>query len=265
MRISPLQLRDFHEDGYIIIRGAVAPVAVREGLRAINHSLGHEGIAFDDLPKFRAKSYCPNVQGTPAITNLFNQSPLLPLLDSMLGEGNTQQVSRGQIALRFPAAELQKKRTFGGHLDGIGTGTNGIEVGKFSRGFTALVTVLMHELPEPFAGNFTVWPGSHLVAERFFQEATPEVLRQGMPELQLTREPVQITGKAGDAVITHHQLVHGAAPNFSHNIRYAVIFRACHREVKQINTDAMTDIWREWDGVRNAMAASDKAAQSTYA
>jgi len=253
MHLSPLQMQDFHRDGYVVVRSAVPRLMTDAALYAINHSLGYEGLAFDDLPTFRAQSYCPNVKQTPVISDLFNKTPLFELVDAMLGQGNLQPVAGGQIALRFPGHGKQNTRKVRGHLDGIGTGTNGIPVGQFKRGFSALVTVLLQDLPEPFAGNFTVWPQSHRVAERFFQQATPEKLREGMPELDLPCEPVQVTGRAGDAVISHHQLVHGAAPNQSPNIRYAAIFRARHRRTEQIGTDAMTDIWREWDGIRAAV------------
>ncbi len=259
MQLTKLQMQDFHRDGYVVVRHAVPRLMTDAALYAINHSLGYEGLALDDLPKFRAQSYCPTVQGTPVIADLFNRTPLFDLVESMLGRGNLLPVTGGQIALRFPGHRGQDTRTFHGHLDGIGTGTNGIPKGEFSRGFSALVTVLLQELPEPFAGNFTVWPQSHRVAERFFQDASPEELRKGMPKFDLPCAGIQITGRAGDAVISHHQLIHDAAPNHSPHIRYAAIFRPRHKLTEQIGTAAMTDIWREWEGVREVMEAANTA------
>ena len=51
-------------------------------------------------------------------------------------------------------------------------------------------------------------------------------------------------------VLTHHQLVHTAAPNASPHVRYEVIFRLRHRECTEINRNAYTDICREWPGIR---------------
>jgi hypothetical protein len=79
------------------------------------------------------------------------------------------------------------------------------------------------------------------------------MLAEGMPKLPLPTGPHQITGRAGDAVITHHQIVHSAAPNASPHIRYAAIFRLRHALCEQVGKDAYTDIWREWPGVRAAM------------
>jgi len=263
MQLSKIQMQDFHRDGYVVVRNAVPRLMTDAALYAINHSLGYEGLALDDLPTFRARSYCPNVKNTPVITDLFNKSPLFDLIESMLGQGNLLSVIGGQIALRFPGHGKQDSLRFGGHLDGIGTGTNGMEKGEFSRGFAALVTVLLHDLPDTYAGNFTVWPQSHRVAEAFFREATPETLRKGMPELDLPHEGLQITGRAGDAVISHHQLVHGAAPNQSPNIRYAAIFRPRHQLTEEIGTAAMTDIWREWEGVRATVEPTPQVSDTS--
>ena len=52
------------------------------------------------------------------------------------------------------------------------------------------------------------------------------ILANGMPRAELPEGPKQIIGKAGDVVLTHHQLVHTAAPNAAADIRYAVIFPA---------------------------------------
>lgn len=249
MRLDADQLRQFHDDGYLVVRGAAPSLMTDAARRAINADLGREGLPPDRLAEYAARSYCPALREQSVITDLFNRTPLWDLVESLLGEGNVLAVKSGQIALRFPGhgrtrGELQ------GHLDGIGTGTNGIPQGEFRRNFTALVTVLLADVLEPWHGNFTVWPGSHRVAERFFRDASPQELRMGMPRLALDRDPVQFVGRAGDACISHHQLVHAAAPNRGPNIRYAAIFRVAHKDAQAIGVDAMTDIWREWDGVR---------------
>jgi len=76
------------------------------------------------------------------------------------------------------------------------------------------------------------------------------VLKAGSPRYELPRPPVQIDGKPGDVVITHHQLWHGAAPNYGPDVRYATIFRPAHADVEKNGTATMTDIWREFPGVR---------------
>ena len=252
--LTPRDLHDFHRDGYVVVRGAVADAQVRAARHAINADLGGRGVPPDELPAYRSASFCPELRETEALTDVFNRSVLPRVMDDLLGEGQTPPVGNAQIALRFPVpppggAAWRES----GHLDGVGTGINGTPVGAFTRHFTCLAVVLLNDLPGPWHGNFTVWPGSHVTAEAFFREATPEVLRQGHPKYELPREPVQVTGRAGDAVITHHQLWHGAAPNYGPDVRYATIYRPAHRDVARNGTGVMTDIWREFAGVRTAV------------
>ena len=37
----------------------------------------------------------------------------------------------------------------------------------YSRGFTAFATVYLDDVPEPFCGNFTVWPKSHRTMDAY--------------------------------------------------------------------------------------------------
>ena len=113
-----------------------------------------------------------------------------------------------------------------------------------------LAVVLLNHLPETHSGNFTVWPKSHAFFENYFRENGIEVLADGMPQVDLPEDPIQIMGQAGDMVIAHHQIVHTAAPNHAPNIRYAAIFRLRHQQTAFIGNEAYTDIWREWPGIQ---------------
>jgi len=254
--LTPKQKREFYELGYIALRGAIPRIMVDAARQVINHSLGSEGMNKDDLPTFRAQSYCRDAQRHPAITNLFNRSPILPILESMFGEGNVMPAGAAQIALRFPGPLYSVPGEPGGHLDGLGSGSNGMERGVYRRGFTALAVCLLSDLPTTYSGNFTVWPRSHTFFESYFREHGHEVLAEGMPRVELPEPPLQITGEPGDVVLTHHQLVHTAAPNGSCNIRYAAIFRARHKDYEEVGLDAYTDIWREWPGIRAVVEPS---------
>ncbi len=261
MHLTAIQRRAMVEDGYLVVRGAVAPALIDAARRAINHSLGSAGLPPDDLPTMRAQSYCPELREAPLITDLFNRSPLLAMCESMLGSGNVLAATRGQIALRFPTMDGEPAPPRG-HIDGTGTGTNGIPAGQFVRSFTALVTILLADVPEPYSGNFTVWPGTHRFFERVFRERGAATLAEGIDGVELPSDPVQVTGRAGDAVISHHQLVHTAAPNVSPNIRYAVIFRVRHKDAERHGVEAMTDIWREWPGVSEFLPQTESMMAS---
>jgi hypothetical protein len=250
MILNSVQRQQMHDDGYLVLKGLVPEALVSVARQAINHDLGERGLPPGELNKFRAQTYCPEITKSPALTDLFNATPVFSVCEQLLGAGKVQRAGSAQIALRFPraSAEPQPPR---GHIDGQGTGTNGIPKGEFSRGFTLLAVVLLSDLPRPYSGNFTVWPGTHRQFEAIFQEKGPASLAEGIGGVALCAEPVQITGEPGDVVITHHQLVHTAVANSSPNIRYAAIFRGRHIDVDKNGVEAMTDIWREWEGLRS--------------
>ncbi len=239
-----------HDDGYLVLKGLV-PVALIEAARqAINHDLGERGMPPGDLNKFRSQTYCPEITRSVALTDLFNSTPVFSVCEQLLGEGKVQRAGSAQIALRFPRADSEPQAPRG-HIDGQGNGINGIPKGEFVRGFTLLAVVLLSDLPEPYSGNFTVWPGTHRQFETIFKEKGPAYLAEGIGAVELCSPPVQITGEPGDVVLTHHQLVHTAVANSSPNIRYAAIFRGRHIDVDKNGVEAMTDIWREWEGLRS--------------
>jgi hypothetical protein len=253
MQLKTQEKRRFYEEGYLVIEGAVPPIMVDAARHVINHSLGSEGMNKDDLPILRAQSYCRDAQRHPAVTDLFNRTPVLPIVESMLGAGNVNPAGGAQIALRFPGPIYGAPGEPRGHLDGLGTGTNGMEKGVYRRGFTCLAVFYLADVPAPYSGNFTVWPKSHRFFEGYFRQNGHQMLAEGMPRVDLPEPALQITARAGDVVLAHHQLVHTAAPNASSNVRYAAIFRVRHKECEQVGLDAYTDIWREWPGVREAM------------
>jgi hypothetical protein len=51
-------------------------------------------------------------------------------------------------------------------------------------------------------------------------------------------------------VLAHYQLAHSAGANFSPHIRYAAFFRLSRRNHDPDSNATMTDIWREWAGLR---------------
>lgn len=249
MQLTDTQKQDFIENGFVQLPGVVPRAMVNAALRAINHSVG-QGMKPEDMATMRAQTYCRELTGTPLISDLFNATPLRSLAESAIGEGNLKPVGGGQIALRFPSLQDPPGRPHP-HLDGISSpNNNGVPEGTLAT-FTALASVLLGDLPDEFAGNFTVWPGTHRLYEEYFREHGSDALLKGMPPLELPA-PRQITGRAGDAVLCHYQLAHGVAPNVSPHVRYAVFFRLKHRDHDSHPKDAMTDIWMDWPALRQA-------------
>jgi hypothetical protein len=247
--LSIAQKCRFRDEGYLVLPGAVSRAQVTAARHAINHSLGEEGMNKDELPRMRSQTYCREIREDAAISDLANRSSVIPAVESLVGAGNVQTPGGGQIALRFPRAPGEDPGAPRGHLDGLGSGANGIDRGVYNRGFTSLAVVYLCDVPEPNMGNFTVWPGSHLFFAEHLRQNGHEILAEGMPQVELPQGPLQITGQRGDLVIAHHLLVHTAAPNTSSETRYAAIFRLRHKEVESVGLEAFTDLWREWPGV----------------
>lgn len=251
MQLSEEQTRTFAEQGFLKLPGMVPMELIHRARRAINAYIGEKGIDPAELNKYRAQSYCPGLGGEPAITDLYNASPIKEAAESLIGQGKVKPVTAGQIALRFPSMN-DKPQDPRPHIDGMYSPTNGVKEGTIAN-FTALVGVFLSDLPEPFMGNFTVWPGTHKIYETYFREKGPQSLMDGMPPVTLPT-PEQFLGKAGDAALVHYQVGHGIAGNISPNIRYAIFFRLIHVDHERYHWDCMTDIWAEWEGVRAVIA-----------
>jgi hypothetical protein len=245
MQLSTDQQHEIFNNGFAVLRDIVPRALVDEALRAINHSLGTNGMPPDELPILRAQTYCREVTHTTAISDLFNATPLHKLCESALGEDGFLPVTGGQIALRFPA-HPSKRRVPAPHLDGTSSPTNGVVPGTYGN-FTALLGVLLSDLPTCDRGNFTVWPGTHRAYEKYFQQHGVEKFLEGTPPIDLP-EPQQVVGRAGDAVLCHYQLGHAVAPNLSPHIRYAIFFRLQHRRHDEHRHEVLADIWRDWPG-----------------
>ena len=256
MQLTPEQIREFYDRGYVKIPGAISKAMVDTARQAVNHSIGTLGPNGEDMSKHRAAQFCRDLNGSPVIMDLFNASPVVSLAESLMGEGNLQKPIRGaQVAPRFPTVIGDVPPEPRGHLDGMGTGTNGMPKGVYRRGFTAFAVIYLADVPEPYSGNFTVWPGSHRFFENYFKREGLEVLSNGTPRIDLPEGPDMVTGNAGDFIIAHHQMIHTGGPNASPNIRYAAIARLRHIDCDKNGNDGFLDIWREFPCVREAVAA----------
>ena len=249
MELTKEQKEAFYANGFVKLPGIVSPDLIAEALRAINSSLGTRGLAPDQLVKFRTLSYCPEIASAPPIMNLLYKSPLWHLAEAIIGINQVQPVNTGQIALRFPMMNPpQEPRA---HLDGIfPSQTSGLE--GVIKNFTGIFGVFLSDIPHPSMGNFTVWPGTHLLFEEYFREHGYQSLFQGLPPVSMP-SAIQVTAQPGDAVLCHYQLAHGIAGNSSPFIRYVVFFRFSHIRHTTIYRECMVDIWQEWAGMQEVL------------
>ncbi len=117
LELTHEQKQTLYDQGFVKLPGIVPKELVHDALRAINASLGSEGIDPARLSTFRSQSYCPEVTTTPAIVHLLNASPLWSIAESAIGSEAIQSVQNGQIALRFPV--LGEAAHASPHLDGM--------------------------------------------------------------------------------------------------------------------------------------------------
>ncbi|WP_274650887.1 phytanoyl-CoA dioxygenase family protein [Paenibacillus humicola] len=248
MKLTFDQRKQLIENGYVVVPGVVSDLLVRRAVKAINHALGKS--AHDAQHE---TNYVRELGRRAEITDLFNETSASALLDSLVGEGNYNPIVSAQVALRFPDYQDPPNPYAGAHLDGMLKLKDGIV-----ENFTALVGVLLSDQPEPNMGNFIVYPGSHRLYRHYFEEHGPCVLlteeafrtMHRSPNVMLP-EPVQVTGRAGDLVICHYQLIHGGGPNVSSSIRYSCYYRVYHREVTQDWETPLVEMWKHWPGLKD--------------
>jgi Phytanoyl-CoA dioxygenase (PhyH) len=188
------------------------------------------------------QSYCPDLKGTPPIMNLISQSPVYNILDEIFEIDNIDW-DGGQIAIRR-AHNHPEPVPPTPHIDGFASGVNGLDEGKIYN-HTVLVGVFLTPVRTEFAGNFTVWPGSHYVYENYFRERGPLAMREPAPQPEIG-EPVQLMCDVGDVVLAHYQLGHSAAVNTVDHDRIAIYFRVWLRKMESNRWHYLTNIWDGW-------------------
>ncbi|GGH62533.1 hypothetical protein GCM10008014_39070 [Paenibacillus silvae] len=251
MKLNYYQKMDIFERGYVRIPGVVPKIMIEEALKAINHTMGKGNVS----PDYTGSNYFDQLANSPVITDLLRKSPAWSLIESLIGEGNLADYYGSQIALRFPTyEELPVKYT--PHMDGILKVNEGLV-----ENFTLLAGVLLRDVPEENMGNFTVYPGSHQLYEKYFKEKGPDILftdesfsRQHYSDHVSLPDPVQITGNAGDLIISHYQLIHEGGPNISDQIRYATYYRVYHKDFTEDNwRSALTNLWMYLPGMQDIL------------
>jgi len=195
--------------------------------------------------EYSSRTYCPKIVASRPIMDLLQQPPVRDILDAALGFDALGH-SDGQIAIRW-ARNVDREEPPQPHIDGISTPENGVSPGALAT-LTAVVGIFLTTTPRTFAGNLTVWPGTHEVHARHFAERGPQSLFEPLPQLE-RGEPHQLICEAGDVVLMHYELAHTAAVNTSDVDRIAVYFRLLFRDIDKGRWDrweCLTDLWRGW-------------------
>lgn len=227
-----------YENGWVVIPHVVPGDIVKEAREAINSTV--EG--YLDSIQTRSSELRSDVR----LKNLLFNTEAFSLAESALGHGKATASQNIQAALRFPETETEPT-SLRPHIDGFHPSTN--EQPGAVRPFAALVGFFLNDVENDWAGNFTVWPGTHRTFEEYFRLNKPDPeMKLGIPPVELPG-PIQLKVKAGDMILAHYQLAHTASSNLSNAVRYAVYFRFHHSDKPKESLDVMGDIWKYWDGM----------------
>lgn len=201
------------------------------------------------------RSFCPDILGSREIMALLKHPDVQMRISTLLSSKEIGS-DDGQVAIR-KAHNAEHNEAPSPHIDGIPTAHNGVSGDEITP-FSLLVGIFLSDVKVEFAGNFTVWPGSHRLLERYFHERGPMARREGMPATP-RGEPRQLLCSSGDVVLCHYLLAHGAAVNTSDNDRYAVFFRLAQRELDRnfdpnFRENGWTHLTKMWTGWKVAAA-----------
>jgi len=147
--------------------------------------------------------------------------------EALVGEGQLAPPDAStRITLRFPnhedllAPDAEQPGDLGTHIDGINA-TSG-----------DLVTIgaaIYVDRVQPRGGGFTVWPGSHRLAGRYFETLDPDDYAEaggGLPrwtgdgwdhdgQLRDQYDPIEVSGSAGTVTLWHGHMEHSGGVSLS--------------------------------------------------
>eukprot|EP01036_Dinobryon_divergens_P029993 gene29993-39175_t len=269
------EIRQFRQQGFLVIRGAVSQDLIRKAKRAILSDIGRHGIPPDRIREFNAQSFVPDLRNDPmkshSLSDVFKASTVPLVLAALLDDKPSSTLrfpweSEGhapQVALRFPSHpdddSYQPPSISGPHIDGVPTPDNGL-VGSKLHSFTALTGIALTDQTQDYCGNLVVYPGSHVkVGEKLRQQwdgslhfpvedriLGPQPIpgsTWSLEEVYGNITPVQLKLQAGDAVICHYNLIHCVAENRGDEVRMQLYHRI---RVAQHATASLLHTWHDY-------------------
>ncbi|MEL6344589.1 MAG: phytanoyl-CoA dioxygenase family protein [Myxococcota bacterium] len=232
---------DLVADGWVHLPGRCPVARVDAANAAIDESLRNR---FDpgQQASYDARSYCPELRRAPVILDLLRAPGVRAALDAVLGWRRLRGYN-GQIAIRrahnHPAQVAPHA-----HIDGIQSPHNGVTSTSLLT-HTVLVGVYLTETPRTFAGNFTVWPGSHRSHAAWFRAQGRAAMTAGQPNVEIGA-PKQVMTRPGDLILSHYLTAHAAAVNTSDVERRAIYFRLSLWGLRWNRYAHLIEPWRGW-------------------
>ncbi len=222
-KLTKGQRRQFHEEGYLIIRNALDEASISRLIEA-----GDRIIATDErFNRYQTSAYYDGFRNCitmdDAFIPLLTQASTLPLVLQLLGAN--LQLSTSHLIYRHPdpAGTADSIRRPGWHRDGGGI-SGDLGAANFPR-LGLKCAFYLTDLSEPNSGVTMLAPGSNQLSERI---DIPEGETDPVNALEPLLNP-------GDCVIFEYRTWHAGAPNFTARTRKAVMIGYCYRWLKPMD------------------------------
>lgn len=150
------------------------------------------------------------------------------------------------------------------HVDGFGEPFKDPETDETYLYYTINAVVYFNDVV-PGGGGFTVYPGSHYIASKYFETHSlpspgwtgylPAIDDSGgwkySRQLGQQLRDLEVTGPAGTVILYHNKLLHKAGFNQRDRVRMAGITRFTHHLGDKIAEAAATDCWKHWPAMKD--------------
>ncbi|WP_282936537.1 phytanoyl-CoA dioxygenase family protein [Paenibacillus sp. RC67] len=197
----PELVRQFHEDGYLLLKGVLSPEKVGRLNAAIDSIIAEE-------PESLAYNIYNSVERHEEIASLIDEPTILPLMVQLLGYNIQLHISHLTIRRPNPQGETTSSQSFiNWHQDG--PHPQFPRLGGVTSTYYIKSCYILSDMSEPNRGNTKIVPGSH---NKPFQ---PD--HQNVDDL-LPGE-IQVCGEPGDVFLFPQNLWHAGAPNRSNHTR----------------------------------------------
>jgi hypothetical protein len=207
-------INDFIADGFLVVRGAVAPDVVRACRNVIENDLRALSVDTDDPSTWTnpvVRIPCPD---GPAFAAAGTSPALWQMYDALLGPGRWVQRHGvgGTIPVRFPSTK--DPGDAGWHIDGSYDVDGEYWVNVYSRNRGLLALFLFSEVGHDDAPTEII-VGSHLDVPRILAPYGERGVLFGnvkkeIPLSTFERPYARATGNAGDVYICHPFIIHRA-------------------------------------------------------
>jgi ectoine hydroxylase-related dioxygenase (phytanoyl-CoA dioxygenase family) len=203
----------FARYGFAVCRGLVDREFCDEALadirRKIDNDLPLQEWSTENTPVLHRPFFEGGTPPEPTLDRIFEQPRLRAAIEELYGgPGHWNEAKNYYIFLRPYDPKSEAKFSPRGHID-----FGNQPVPALYRGFTFQVALAD---TEPFSGNLTIYPGTHITVQKQIIENPEQQYKSGTVELDAP-EPFEFVAKAGDVLFMHHIVMHAGNPGHAAN------------------------------------------------